>query len=103
MKKLISAAIIFVAFFGLLVTKPISPKHSYTQSVNSNLGLTNIGYAAFNLTAPNFNCSGFLEATKNLEELHISFLYNTFGNKYACLKTLLKDPRLKTLESTLIS
>lgn len=66
-------------------------------------GLSNIGFAAFNLTAPTFNCSGFLNAIAELETLHIAFLYNTFGNDFSCLIKILKDPRLETLEVHLIN
>ena len=66
-------------------------------------GLTNVGYAPFNLTSPNFNCKAFKKSTKSLSELHIAFLYNTFGNDFSCLKDLLNDERLKTLEIHLIN
>lgn len=66
-------------------------------------GLTNIGYAPFNLTASKFNCSGFIESLRPLKEIHLAFLYNTFGNNFSCLERLLADTRLKTLEINLIN
>lgn len=66
-------------------------------------GLTNVGYAPFNLTADNFNCPGFLDATQSVEHLHVAFLYNTFGNNFTCLENLLADSRLETLEINLIN
>jgi hypothetical protein len=66
-------------------------------------GLTNVGYAPFNLTAANFNCTGFLDATQVVKHLHIAFLYNTFGNNFTCLENLIADPRLETLEVNLIN
>lgn len=66
-------------------------------------GITNVGFAAFNLTAPRFNCASFFSATRKVKELHISFLYNTFGNNFSCVKRLLHDPRLKTLEVALLN
>lgn len=73
------------------------------QAKVSPRGLTNVGFAAFNLTAPNFNCSGFFRASQKLDTLHVALLYNTFGNDFACLKKLLADPRLQTLEVALIN
>ena len=66
-------------------------------------GLTNVGYAPFNLTAKNFNCDGFIESLRPLAEWHISFLYNTFGNDFQCLERLMNDSRLKTLQVHLIN
>lgn len=68
-----------------------------------NSGLTNVGYAAFNLTADSFNCVGFLEASQVVEHLHVAFLYNTFGNNFSCLENLIADGRLETLEVNLIN
>jgi len=79
------------------------PTFNYAQSITNVAGLNNVGYAPFNLTSPAFNCDGFLEASKDLSELHVAFLYNTFGNDFSCLKILLNDPRLKTLEINLIN
>jgi hypothetical protein len=66
-------------------------------------GLPNVGYAPFNLTANKFNCNGFIKSIEPLEEVHIAFLFNTFGNNFSCLERLLADPRLKTLEVNLIN
>lgn len=66
-------------------------------------GVTNVGYAAFNLTANSFNCVGFLEASQVVEHLHVAFLYNTFGNNFSCLENLIADGRLETLEVNLIN
>lgn len=89
---------ILLSFFVLVATiiGPVSSRASAQ-------GLPNVGYAPFNLTADKFNCDGFLESIKPLEELHIAFLFNTFGNNFSCLERLLADPRLKTLEVNLIN
>jgi len=76
---------------------------AYLTEQGTEVGVTNIGYAPFNLTAPRFNCTGFLESTKQLSTLHIAFLYNTFGNDFRCLNKILEDPRLETLEINLIN
>jgi hypothetical protein len=73
------------------------------SSVAIAQGLPNVGYATFNLTANKFNCEGYIKSIAPLEELHIAFLYNTFGNNFSCLERLLADPRLKTLEVNLIN
>lgn len=73
------------------------------DSPNPSAGVTNVGYAAFNLTADSFNCVGFLEASQVVEHLHVAFLYNTFGNNFSCLENLITDGRLETLEVNLIN
>lgn len=65
--------------------------------------LTNAGFAVFNLTANRFNCSGFMSSMDRLDEWHIAFLYNTFGNNFDCLEQILKNPKLKTLEIALLN
>jgi hypothetical protein len=77
--------------------------HSSTEIQSQETGLTNVGYAPFNLTAPKFNCNGFIESLRPLKEIHIAFLYNSFGNDFSCLTRLLADSRLKTLEINLIN
>lgn len=76
---------------------------THTTSRAHAQGLSNVGYAPFNLTSPRFNCNGFFEASKDIETLHIAFLYNTFGNDFSCLERLMNDPRLATLEIHLIN
>jgi len=69
----------------------------------TSTGLTNVGYATFNLTSPDFNCRAFIRSVKNIQELHVTFLYNTFGNDFSCLTRLLSNERLKTLQVHLIN
>lgn len=65
--------------------------------------LVNVGDAIFDLTSPKFSCKKYLKSRDKLDFLHIAFLYNTFGNKFDCVKTLLQDPRLMTIEINLIN
>lgn len=65
--------------------------------------LDNVGFAAFNLTSDKFNCAAFKEVNRPLSTIHLSFLYNTFGNNFSCLQSFLQDPRLKTLQIHLIN
>lgn len=83
----------------LLFICTIISLNSHAQSTK----LENVGYAAFNLTSNNFNCTGLKSSFRGLNEIHISFLYNTFGNNFTCLKSLLEDPKLKTLQVHLIN
>lgn len=69
----------------------------------SSGGLLNVGRAKFDLTSPKINCSSFLASLDSLESLNIAFLYNTFGNNFDCLKTIMADPRLSALEIELIN
>jgi hypothetical protein len=86
----------------VLVCTPASSQTVDVDSINSS-GLTNVGFAVFNLTAPKFNCDGYLEASRGLKSLHVAFLYNTFGNNFSCLKRVLADPRLESIEIALIN
>jgi hypothetical protein len=94
-----SIFLLFLSFFSLIC---IESSFGDQENVESS-GLTNIGYAPFNLTSPKFNCDGFIESLSPLTEIHIAFLYNTFGNNFSCLNRLLADSRLKTLEVNLIN
>ena len=106
MKKFLLYCISFIAVFFVPFYSEGTSEPSHAGAANATpavSGLVNVGFAPFNLTAGAFNCRGFLRATKDFPELHITFLYNTFGNDYSCLVKLLKDPRLKTLEVHLIN
>jgi hypothetical protein len=103
MKKIVSFIISFFILFVDFNTSTFSQDNFTIESESVNSGLTNIGFATFNLTSPDFNCTGFLSATKNLNSLHISFLYNTFGNDFSCLIRLLQEDRLDTLQIHLIN
>jgi len=89
--------------FALCLTACGSNGGSDDSSPNPSDGLTNVGYAPFNLTADQFNCNAFLEASQVVNHLHIAFLYNTFGNNFSCLEQLMNDSRLETLEVNLIN
>lgn len=102
-RKLILIVLFFISTFITTQTTKVSTTYATNNSENVVAGITNVGYAVFNLTAPTFNCNGFFEATKPLSELHVAFLYNTFGNDFRCLKRILEDPRLQTLEINLIN
>ena len=95
--------LLFLFFVTVFLIFPIFGNTQSAEYEIKNSGLTNVGYATFNLTADGFNCDGFFEATKNLNDLHIVFLYNTFGNNFSCLGRILNDDRLKTLEINLIN
>lgn len=94
--------VLFLNHQSGLIKNIIEPSYALDTSEVSE-GVDNVGFAPFNLTAPNFNCEGYLTAVKPLKVLHVAFLYNTFGNDFSCLKKLLKDPRLETLEINLIN
>lgn len=86
-----------VTLIFLLVAVCSFPKNCDTQ------GLDNIGYASFNITANRFNCEGLISALAPLKVIHLSFLYNTFGNSFSCLERILKDERVKTLQIHLVN
>lgn len=103
MKKVL---VFFCAFVATVLNISIIDENltldAYSQAITDQ-GLTNVGYAPFNLTSEKFNCDGFIESLRPLKEIHIAFLYNTFGNDFTCLNRLLADKRLKTLEVNLIN
>lgn len=74
---------------------------AYIESSKSHL--VNVGRAPFAIASPKFNCDGFIESLDKLDFLHISWLFNTFGSDYKCLKRVLKDPRLITLQVNLVN
>lgn len=90
-------------FLQILLTVCVLFNTTSLLAQDNSSGLTNVAYSPFNLTSPNFNCRGFLQSIEKIEELHIAFLYNTFGNDFSCLTRLLADSRLKTLEVNLIN
>lgn len=65
--------------------------------------LVNVGRAPFGIAHKRFNCKSFLASIKDLDFLHIAWLYNTFGKNYSCLNKLFNDPRLITLQTNLIN
>jgi len=65
--------------------------------------LVNVGRAPFAIAANKFDCKSFVSSLKDLDFVHISWLFNTFGTKYSCLNKILDDPRLITLQTNLIN
>lgn len=100
MKKTLS---LFLTLCSLFLPISLVGETSPIEAQSTSASLPNVGFAAFNLTAPSFNCSAFVKASSDLPELHVAFLYNTFGNDFSCLNRILRDPRLKTLEVALIN
>ncbi|MFN4975332.1 MAG: hypothetical protein ACK5GV_08815 [Bacteroidota bacterium] len=96
-KSIIRQVKIAVALAILLALSTFYCKKSYSQQ------LDNIGFAAFNITSEKFNCSAFTQVNTPLKTIHLSFLYNTFGNDFSCLQTVMQDSRLKTLQVHLIN
>lgn len=103
MKKLIFVTVLLFATLCQCTIDIIKYPAAAQSSNELSQGLTNVGYAAFNLTSPKFNCDGFIESLRPLSELHVTFLYNTFGNDFSCLERILADERLKTLQVNLIN
>lgn len=104
MRKTLSFILLILFVFTFATqTRDIQLNTAYSQSAEIDQQLTNVSFSTFNLTAPNFNCDGFISATASLKELHLSFLYNTFGNDFSCLNRLLSNSRVKSLQVHLIN
>jgi len=67
------------------------------------LGLLNVGHAVYGLTSDSFDCDNFFRSMKKIPEWHISFLYNTFGNNFECLKRIMNNPHTRTIQVHLIN
>lgn len=63
----------------------------------------NIGRAPYGIQNRTFQCNNFIESIKPLEEIHISFLYHTFGRRYGCIKKILQLEKLKSIQVHLIN
>lgn len=63
----------------------------------------NVGRAPYALQSETFDCQGFLNSLNGVENLHIAFVWNTFGLNNDCLLSLINDPRLKSLEIHLMN
>jgi hypothetical protein len=63
----------------------------------------NVGRAPYALQSETFDCQGFLNSLNGIENLHIAFVWNTFGLNNDCLLSLMNDPRLKSLEIHLMN
>lgn len=74
-----------------------------TSKELSATGLYNVGMGPFAINHEKFDCNGFFKEIKDLKELHMAVLFNTFGNKNTCFIKLLEDTRLKSLTVHLIN
>lgn len=65
---------------------------------NINTGITNVGVAYFGIQSKFWPCNASYNALKNVKNIHISFLWKTFGTNIECLEKFIADPRLQTLQ-----
>jgi hypothetical protein len=65
----------------------------------------NAGRAPYALQNPTFPCDAFFQSVSGKPKLRISFVWNTFRKGYdpTCLDRVLNDPRLTTLQVTLVN
>jgi hypothetical protein len=63
-----------------------------------NAVVDNLGIAPYAIQKDDFPCRALINAFKNVDEVHLSFLYRTFGNNNKCLKKFMRDERLQTLQ-----
>lgn len=74
---------------------------AYKETVQRKL--VNVGRAPFAIASERFQCKKFMRSLNKLDFLHISWVYNTWGDDYDCLKELMNDERLITLQTHLIN
>lgn len=71
--------------------------------------VTNIGRAPFAIMQPTFQCDKFVQSLEGIPDLHLAFLWDSFGNPYdgsgnpTCLISLLNDWRMRSLQVNLIN
>ena len=58
----------------------------------------NFGTAPYAILHSRFSCAGYIKSLEGLPTLHISYLAHTFGNNRECLREVLKDDRLKSVQ-----
>lgn len=106
---LLSVTVIKKADFFQSVELPpnafFDPNHPTRLAYRETLErrLVNVGRAPFAIAHNKFDCKGFISSLKDLDFIHVAWLFNTFGTKYSCLNKILADPRLVTLQTNLIN
>jgi hypothetical protein len=81
---------------SLLIGQNIIHYPTITQQTTPKL--TNIGYSPYAIFQENFECDKFIKSTKEANQIHLSTLWDSFGDKRDCLLNLLSKPRLKSLQ-----
>jgi hypothetical protein len=64
----------------------------------ANAQIYNVGLGAYGIQSPYWKCEDMIQALKPLNEIHVAFLYRTFGLNNTCLLRLISDPRFRSLE-----
>lgn len=72
-------------------------------SCNSFAQIYNTGLGVYGIQSKHWNCHAMINSLKKLDQIHLSFVYRTFGLNNKCLLKIIKDPRLKTLEIHVIN
>lgn len=107
-KKLVIALLSISCVVLFCIFQTIYSPSSFTNFSNTDVttrsaNVSYVGPAPFAITKKDFNCQSFLSSVDSLEKFPLSFLYNTFGNDFDCVKTVMQDPRLVALQVHLIN
>jgi len=69
-----------------------------TLPIHAPAQITNVGFGYYGIQSKNWNCDESFAALDGVNNIHIAFLYKTFGLKNACLFRFVQDPRFRSLE-----
>jgi len=60
--------------------------------------ITNVGVAYYGIQSNNWDCDNSFNSLKGVNNIHVAFLYKTFGMNNDCLFKFMADPRFRSLE-----
>lgn len=86
-KNLHMAFFFVIMLFSCLISNP-----SKLYAIN------NVGVAYFGIQSKFWPCKASFKALKNVKNIHLSFLYRTFGTRNQCLYKFIEDERFQSLE-----
>jgi hypothetical protein len=67
-------------------------------STQLNAQVYNVGVGYYGIQSEYWPCDESFNALKKVDQIHLSFLYKTFGMNNECLMRFINEPRLKSLE-----
>jgi len=64
----------------------------------ANAQIYNVGLGAYGIQSQYWKCEDMIQSLQPLNEIHVAFLYRTFGLSNDCLWRLIADPRFRSLQ-----
>lgn len=66
--------------------------------INTSAQVYNVGLGTYGIQSEHWKCDAMIRSLKPVNQIHIAFLYKTFGMNNECLYRIMSDPRFKSLE-----